>query len=367
MAEEAHVDPSKLHPQLLASDAATGGLSFGKYTGDLGWASKPNPLIFWADFLASSTAGYALTYWASTFPLFSLPHIGVVFLAAICMFRACMFMHEAVHAGRQIPGFTTAFNLYFAFMNKLPLYIYDVHRAHHLQELYGTEHDSEYDLLRRDVPNLLIPIAVTLLQPALMIVRFGVVPWFLPFIGERARNTIYQRASTFALNRNYRRPLPDAAERRKWYWQDAACAFYHLIFVVLCIAGVLSWNLLLAWYEVAVIAMLANYYRVMSSHAYLTGFSPTTRKQQILDSLTVTGSPWLWWLFPVGLRYHALHHMMPHVPYHHMAKVHRILLTRLPDDHPYRTTIVDGFLQAYRRLPATDVVREPEPKVLRAQ
>lgn len=367
MAEEAHVDPSKLHPQLLASDAATGGLSFGKYTGDLGWASKPNPLIFWADFLASSTAGYALTYWASTFPLFSLPHIGVVFLAAICMFRACMFMHEAVHAGRQIPGFTTAFNLYFAFVNKLPLYIYDVHRAHHLQELYGTEQDSEYDLIKRDLPNLLIPIVVTLLQPALMIVRFGVVPWFLPFIGERARNTIYQRASTFALNRNYRRPLPDAAERRKWYWQDAACAFYHLVFVVLCIAGVLSWNLLLAWYEVAVIAMLANYYRVMSSHAYLTGFSPTTRKQQILDSLTVTGSPWLWWLFPVGLRYHALHHMMPHVPYHHMAKVHRILLTRLPDDHPYRTTIVDGFLQAYRRLPATDVVREPEPKVLQAQ
>jgi fatty acid desaturase len=351
MVEEAQGDPSRLHPQLLASDATTSGLSLGKYTADLDWASKPYPLIFWIDFLASSTVGYALIYWSSTFPFFSLSQVGVVFLAAICMFRATNFMHEAVHSGKQVPGFTTAFNLYFGFVNKLPLYIYDVHRAHHLQEYYGTEEDSEYDLLKRDLPNLIIPIVVTALQPALMILRFGVLPWFLPFIGERARNAVYQHASTFALNRRYKRPLPDAAERREWYWQDAACALYQLVFVVLCMTGVLSWNLVWAWYEVAVVALLANYYRVMSSHAYWTGFSPTTRKQQILDSLTVTGSPWLCWLFPLGLRYHALHHMMPHVPYHHMAKLHRILLTRLPDDHPYRTTIAKGFLQAYRRLP----------------
>ena len=352
MVEVPQMEFSKLHPQLLASETATGGLSFGKYTADMGWASKPNPLIFWVDFLTSSTVGYGLIYWSSTLPFFSPAQVGVALLAAVCMLRACMFMHEAVHAGRDIPGFTTAFNLYFGFANKLPLYIYDVHRAHHVQEYYGTEQDSEYELLKRDIPNLLLPVLVTGLQPALMIFRFGVLPWFLPFIGERGRNAVYQYASTFALNRRYKRPLPDAAERRAWYLQDAACALYQLVFVVLCLRGVLSWNLVWAWYEVAFVAMLANYYRVMSSHAYLTGFAPTTRKQQILDSLTVTGSPWLWWLFPVGLRYHALHHMMPHVPYHHMAKVHRILLTRLPDDHPYRTTIVNGFLQAYRRLPA---------------
>jgi fatty acid desaturase len=350
--EEAQMVPSKLHPNLLASDAATGSLSLGKYTADLGWSSKPYPLVFWIDFLTSSTVGYALIYWCSTFPFLSWSQVGIAILGAIVMFRACMFMHEAVHAGKQVPGFATVFNLYFGFVNKLPLYIYNVHLDHHLQECYGTEADSEYDLLKRDLPNLLIPLVVTALQPGLMILRFGVLPWFLPFIGERGRNAVYQRASTFALNRNYRRPLPDAAERREWYRQDAACALYNLVFVVLCLTGVLSWNLVWAWYEVAFVAMLANYYRVMSSHAYWTGFAPTTRKQQILDSLTVTGSPWLCWLFPVGLRYHALHHMMPQVPYHHMAKLHRTLLSRLPDDHPYRTTIANGFLQAYRRLPA---------------
>ena len=351
IAEEAGSDRSRLHPQLLAHDAATGSLGLGKYTADLGWAAKPNALIFWIDFLTSSTLGYALIYWTSTLPFLSWPGFGIACLAAICMFRATNFMHEAVHSGRQIPGFTTVFNLYFGFVNKLPLYIYDVHRAHHLEEFYGTDEDSEYDLLRRNLPNLLLPIVIVALQPALMILRFGVLPWFLPFIGTRGRNAVYRYASTFALNRRYRRPLPDAAERRKWYWQDAACALYLLVFVVLCLTGVLSWNLAWAWYEVAFIALLANYYRVMSAHVYLSGMAPTTRKQQILDSLTVTGSPWLWWLYPVGLRYHALHHMMPQVPYHHMAKLHHILLTRLPDDHPYRATIAKGFFQAYRRLP----------------
>jgi fatty acid desaturase len=346
------MDTLRLHPQLLASDAATSGLSLGKYSADWGWASKPRPLIFWVDFLGSSTAGYALTYWSATFPFLSSAQIGVVLLAAMFMFRASVFMHEAVHAGKDVPGFAAAYNLYFGFVNKLPLYIYDVHKAHHLQELYGTESDSEYENLRRDLTSIVLPILTMALIPALLIIRFGIVPFFLPFIGKRGRDAVYRYASTFALNRRYKRPLPTPAERRRWYWQDAGCALYQLVFVALFVAGVLPWSLAGAWYAVAFVTMLTNYYRVMSSHAYWTGFSPTTRKQQIIDSLTVTGSPWLFWLYPVGLRYHALHHMMPQVHYHHMAKLHRILLARLPDDHPYRTTIVTGFWQAYRRLPA---------------
>lgn len=344
-------DASKLHPHLLASDAATSSLGLGKYTADLGWASQPNKLIFWSDFFASATAGYGLIYWVSILPVFSLPQLGIAFLAAICIFRACLFMHEAVHSGKSIPGFATAYNLYFGFLNKVPLYIYSPHRHHHAHEFYGTLQDPEYELLKRDVPNLLIPLVVMTLAPVLMVIRFGILPWFLPFIGTRGRQAVYQYASTFALNRHYKRPLPDAAERREWYFQDAGCALYQAAFVALCMTGVLSWNLAWAWYGVAVITLLMNHYRVMASHTYWSGFSPTTRKQQILDSLTVTGSPWLGWLFPLGLRYHALHHLMPHVPYHHMARLHRELLVRLPADHPYHATIAKGYWGAYRRLP----------------
>jgi fatty acid desaturase len=39
---------------------------------------------------------------------------------------------------------------------------------------------------------------------------------------------------------------------------------------------------------------------------------------------------------PVGLRYHALHHLMPRLPYHNLAAAHRRLVATLPSDSDYR-------------------------------
>ncbi len=43
--------------------------------------------------------------------------------------------------------------------------------------------------------------------------------------------------------------------------------------------------------------------------------------------------PMLW--APVGLRYHALHHLLPGVPYHGLAEAHRRLVKTLDADSPY--------------------------------
>jgi fatty acid desaturase len=48
----------------------------------------------------------------------------------------------------------------------------------------------------------------------------------------------------------------------------------------------------------------------------------------------LTGSLWA----PVGMRYHALHHIFPTMPYHALATAHRRLMRDLPDDSPYRKT-----------------------------
>jgi fatty acid desaturase len=53
---------------------------------------------------------------------------------------------------------------------------------------------------------------------------------------------------------------------------------------------------------------------------------------------------------PGGLRYHALHHLVPHTPYHAIARLHRELLAILPSDHPYRETVAPGYLAAAGRL-----------------
>ena len=55
-------------------------------------------------------------------------------------------------------------------------------------------------------------------------------------------------------------------------------------------------------------------------------------------------------LAPVGLRYHALHHLMPAIPYHSLGKVHRALLTELPAGSAYRHTERAGMVATVRTL-----------------
>ena len=55
-------------------------------------------------------------------------------------------------------------------------------------------------------------------------------------------------------------------------------------------------------------------------------------------------------LFPVGLRYHGLHHLFPSLPYHALGEAHRRLMNALPEDSPYRRTCCPGFFTALRDL-----------------
>jgi fatty acid desaturase len=65
---------------------------------------------------------------------------------------------------------------------------------------------------------------------------------------------------------------------------------------------------------------------------------------QYLDSVNVpppTLLPALW--APVGLRYHALHHLLPSVPYHNLAEAHRRLTALVERDSPYHKASYAGL------------------------
>jgi fatty acid desaturase len=51
--------------------------------------------------------------------------------------------------------------------------------------------------------------------------------------------------------------------------------------------------------------------------------------------------PALW--APVGLRYHALHHLLPSVPYHNLAAAHRRLTAMVEQDSPYHKASYAGL------------------------
>ena len=72
---------------------------------------------------------------------------------------------------------------------------------------------------------------------------------------------------------------------------------------------------------------------------------------QFLDSVNVPPPallPFLW--APVGLRYHALHHLMPRLPYHNLGTAHRRLTEAFPADHVYRRVEQPELFPALARL-----------------
>src|SRR5574337_2030467 len=76
-----------------------------------------------------------------------------------------------------------------------------------------------------------------------------------------------------------------------------------------------------------------------------------TYEEQVEDSLTIGECSLLTLiLFPVGLRYHTLHHAFPLMPYHSMGEAHRRLMEGLPEDSVYRTTIVPSYWAAVSEL-----------------
>ena len=81
---------------------------------------------------------------------------------------------------------------------------------------------------------------------------------------------------------------------------------------------------------------------------------------QYLDSVNVPPTallPVIW--APVGLRYHALHHLLPSVPYHELGKVHRLLCAALPGASSYHRGNHRSFAKVVRQLLASSASVRP--------
>ena len=93
-------------------------------------------------------------------------------------------------------------------------------------------------------------------------------------------------------------------------------------------------------YATGVVLILMNCLRTLASHRWSSEGKEVTFVDQMLDSVTMDNdSPLAVLLNPVGLRYHATHHLFPSMPYHNMRAAHKRLLARLPADSPYRRTV----------------------------
>jgi len=104
----------------------------------------------------------------------------------------------------------------------------------------------------------------------------------------------------------------------------------------LAASGVLPLRTFAIWYGVLATIGFVNTLRTLGAHRYESDGRPMTRLEQLADSIDTPGAFWTELWAPVGLRYHALHHYFPGLPYHNLGKAYRRLMAALAQEAAYR-------------------------------
>ncbi|MBX3040430.1 MAG: fatty acid desaturase [Bdellovibrionaceae bacterium] len=312
-----------------------------------------SPKRFFTDLTATG-----LVAWGSLWAMSVLnmgPVFWLLFLTAyLAFFRGNAFIHEVVHFHKKIPGLGACYNLFFGFPNRIPYYMHEPHRFHHLPNTFGTNRDPEYLFLKgKGMGYFFLPFLAAPLSPLLLTARFGLWPLFSWLTPRTWQNFVYQRASTIVVNPSYVRNEPSEEERKEALWQDLGCASVFLLFIVLGVTGVLSAKFFVLWYVIATLNGVVNIYRARVAHLYDNEEGSLSPMAALRDSVTIEGSflSELW--APLGLKYHSLHHLAPSIPYHNLAKAHHHLKSHLDRNHPYSQTILPSFREGilqYQRL-----------------
>lgn len=274
------------------------------------------------------------------------PWTALAFIAsALALYRIGTFMHEIVHMRPgQMRDFKLAWNLFYGLPWLMPSPMYDSHRDHHSNFRYGTPADAEYlPLGASPLRELLKFLAMLPLLPVLAVARFlllSPLAWLLPPV----RRWTLVHASALACNPHYRQPGRSRQWLRRWYAIEFVLFVYLLCWVGLLVSGMVTPDTLLRLYLLITFALGINWVRTLAAHRYDNDGKPVGQVEQLLDSINLIGPPVITeLLFPVGLRYHALHHLMPSLPYHALPQAHARLMQALPADSPYRHTVRHSF------------------------
>jgi len=315
--------------------------------------SAPNPWIYWSDMLISAGIGWWLFFFSLQLPLLSAMQVLATLGAIFGLLRAALFIHELSHVKpSQLPGFEVAWNLLVGIPLLIPSLMYvGSHLDHHRRTAFGTDSDPEYaPIAHWSRLRIASFVATVTFAPFALVIRWGLLTPLSRLI-PALRPLVVGKLSTLVINSDYTRPMPRGAQIRRWDLEEAAAGVYVWAVVAGMALGWIPVAVAVQWFVVGAGILVVNQVRTLAAHGYANEGEAMDNEQQLLDSINLAGWSLLTVLIaPVGLRYHALHHYLPSLPYHSLGRVHRQLIAELPVDAPYRRTTRDGLHYTLQEL-----------------
>jgi len=326
-----------------------------------------NQAIYWADFLLSITLGvfaFALTV---IYDVFSPIGIISYVVAVFALYRAVIFIHEIVHFKKgKMTAFKITWNIVCGFLVMVPIFMYQgVHNDHHKRDIYGTRFDGEYLPFGAQNPwkNVWYVISSVFL-PALIILRFLILApfgWIIPAFGR----LLWQRGSSLTIDATYHRPPAGERDGKYWRVQEFCAVLYGWTAIGLWGLGLLPAKFFAVWYAVVFLVLFMNSIRTLGAHAYRNpGDHKMTIVAQFLDSVDVPGGVLSALWAPVGLRFHATHHLFPNMPYHSLGTAYKRLKENLPNSDLYleasRPTLLHAMKTLWRDAANSQSKSQPE-------
>ncbi len=314
--------------------------------------NSPNALIYWADMLGSAVLAYVTLFLA----LYATSTVGAVvagLVSVLALYRAGSFIHELTHLKpNAVPGFRLVWNMVVGVPLLVPSFMYEgVHNQHHAKTYYGTANDPEYLPLALMKPwTLPLFLVAAALAPIGVLIRFGILAP-LSLLSPSLRETVVAKYSGLQINPKFRRKWPDGDFKRDWIVQEAAASIWAIALIAMAATGIIPLRDFAIILLIASGVMFLNQVRTLVAHLWENDGEPMSVTAQYLDSVNVPPPgtlPALW--APVGLRYHALHHLLPGVPYHNLGEAHRRLVRELSPDSIYFESNHRGLSPLVARL-----------------